>query len=428
MRRSILYLVALNLTTFGLTLWNSFNNPNLIQYKLVQLVPADQVNTRLGLYALAGSLVAAIIQPVIGTLSDRTRTRFGRRIPYMTVGVIGAVLALSWIAAAPDATAILIGIMFGQIASNAVQGPWQALSPDQVLEVQMGMSAGLKTVFELLAVVISGIIVNQLLAHGYLAGAVIVVSLVSLISTMITIGVARSTNDLPKSTQEAPVSMPISASSALASLIGRLRTLPLSSRSNLIWWLINRFLFFAGLTVVRQFVINDLRDVGHYSENEALSIYGTFTILLGVGIVLVTLPAGYISDRFGRKRLIATSSLVACAGAVLLIFVRQAEPLYLVAILAGAGIGIYFSTNWAMVTALVPVRDAALFLGIANMATTLGGAVGQLGGPLIDTINVAAHSTVGYTVLFILAAICFALSALAINRVREPRPVSARTA
>jgi len=414
MRRSIPYLIALNLTTFGLTLWNSFSNPNLFQYKLVQLVPKDQVNTRLGLYAIAGLIVATIAQPLIGLLSDRTRTRFGRRTPYMAVGVIGALLALAWMAAASDATALLIGIMAGQVASNAIQGPWQALAPDQVPETQMGTSAGIKTIFELLAVVVSGLVVTNFLAHDNLTSAVLVVGIASLVTTVLTIGVARGRNDQRPLSNEAE-SPPRSS----LNLIATIRTLAPDSRHNLMWWLVNRFLFWIGLTIIREFVINDMIDVGHYSENEALSIYGTFTILLGVGVVLATLPAGWLSDRFGRTRLIAASSIVACLGAILLIFTRQPESLYVVAIVAGAGVGVYFSTNWALVTALVPMRDAALFLGIANMATTLGGVTGHLGGPLIDIIDRATHSTLGYFVLFGLAALSFIASAIAIGRIHE---------
>jgi hypothetical protein len=69
--------------------------------------------------------------------------------------------------------------------------------------------------------------------------------------------------------------------------------------------------------------------------------------------------------------------------------------------------------------ALVPRKRAALFLGIANIATTLGGVAGQLGGPLVDVINSRTGTMSGYYVLFVLAAVGFCLSAVAVFRIRE---------
>jgi hypothetical protein len=75
--------------------------------------------------------------------------------------------------------------------------------------------------------------------------------------------------------------------------------------------------------------------------------------------------------------------------------------------------------NWALVTVLVPAAEAALFLGIANAATTLGSITGQLGGPLVDTVNRVTGTVNGYFLLFGLAGLFFLLSAAAISRIQE---------
>ncbi len=131
-RRSIPYLAAINITTFGLTLWSNVTNPNLYQYKLEHLIAHESVNTLLGLYAIGGLLTATIAQPLLGLMSDRTHSRFGRRAPYLVVGAVGVVVALLAIAGAASIGALFGAILFGQVASNAIQGPWQALSPDSV--------------------------------------------------------------------------------------------------------------------------------------------------------------------------------------------------------------------------------------------------------------------------------------------------------
>src|SRR5258708_14131547 len=61
----------------------AFNN-----FVLPQLLKAAGAGDLLtGLLASTRSIEGAIIQPTIGALSDRTRTRLGRRRPYLLVGI-----------------------------------------------------------------------------------------------------------------------------------------------------------------------------------------------------------------------------------------------------------------------------------------------------------------------------------------------------
>lgn len=405
-RRSIPFLIALNVATFGVTFWGSVTNPGFYQFKLERLAAHDVINTLLGLFASSGLIVATVAQPFMGALSDRTRSRFGRRAPYLIVGALGVSLAAFAIAGANSLLILLSAILFGQLASNTVQGPWQALSPDQVPDEQKGLSAGFKTVFDLLAVLASGFVISGLLAKEQTVAVALILSGTILITALIT---AVSAPDRGAVETAAPTTQ----------LFDALRRFVLPDYRNLRWWFLNRLLFWAGLTALRQFIISYLQDVGGYPNNAAISLSGEFTILLGVGTVIITLPAGFLSDRVGRKGLIALSCFIAFIGSLALLFAREAGALRLVAIVAGAGVGMYFSINWALVTALVPTRDAALFLGIANIATTLGGLLGQLGGPLIDGVNKATVSVNGYFVLFGLAALFFLLSAGAITRIDE---------
>lgn len=103
-----------------------------------------------GLISLAGPFSGMVVQPVIGALSDKTTSRFGRRRPYLLGGAILASLAL-WIfpnsgeivqffgnsfgvAVAPLAGLVLAGIMIWIIDAcvNISQGPYRALIPDVV--------------------------------------------------------------------------------------------------------------------------------------------------------------------------------------------------------------------------------------------------------------------------------------------------------
>ena len=107
-----------------------------------------------GLISLAGPFSGMVVQPIIGALSDKTTSKFGRRRPYLLGGAILASLAL-WIfpnsgaivkffsnsfgvVLAPVAGLILAGIMIWIIDAcvNVAQGPYRALIPDVVPKEQ----------------------------------------------------------------------------------------------------------------------------------------------------------------------------------------------------------------------------------------------------------------------------------------------------
>ena len=107
-----------------------------------------------GLIWLAGPFTGMVVQPLIGALSDRTRTPFGRRRPYLLGGALLSALAL-W--AFPNSASItewfgnLLGVnlplwsalLFAAImiwildaCVNIAQGPYRALVPDVVPQEQ----------------------------------------------------------------------------------------------------------------------------------------------------------------------------------------------------------------------------------------------------------------------------------------------------
>jgi MFS family permease len=410
--RTPLFLFILNLAAFGYSAWANINNPNLTQAKLTQLAPPEWNNTLLGLFGVAGLVVATVAQPVLGRLSDRTQSRLGRRAPFLIAGAVGCAAMVLIMVTTQSLWVLLAAVLLNQVFSNTIQGPYQALIPDQVSARQQGLAAGLKTLVELLGVITSGIVVGQLLAKERLELTILVTWVILLVPTLITAFRVPDIAPPPHEPEKIPLPRP-----PFRVFVRDLVYNPI--HQNLRWWLLNRYLFWSGLIALRQFVINYLKDVWGFSNAQALAINGEFTILLGIGVLLITIPAGLLSDRVGRIRLIALSCVVAAVGVVILLLTRDISVLRVVAVLVGAGAGMYFSTNWALVTSLVPSAEAALYLGIANVATTFGSATGQIGGPIIDLINQSSNSHVGYTLLFALAGLFFILSSIVVLQIRE---------
>jgi MFS family permease len=100
------------------------------------------------------------------------------------------------------------------------------------------------------------------------------------------------------------------------------------------------------------------------------------------------------------------SSILAAGGTFLILLVPAMAVLYVGGSLIGAGIGLFYSANWALGTEIVPQDQAGRFLGLSNLSGAGAGAIGAyIGGPLAD-----AH---GYVVLFTIYGVMFLLAILA---------------
>jgi len=86
-----LALLRLGAFGFGLTGFILAMDAVILPVLVQGLVPEGAKNTFLGLLGLSGLLVAALVQPVVGWYSDRTRSPLGRRVPYMLWGWMSAI-------------------------------------------------------------------------------------------------------------------------------------------------------------------------------------------------------------------------------------------------------------------------------------------------------------------------------------------------
>src|SRR5437660_12921548 len=104
-----LRLAAVLALGFALTLVSSTLEPGVLGHKVLQLAPGAP-NTALGLTTFAGLLVAILAQPVVGALSDRSRSPWGRRLPYLVCGTLLLIACLYLIAAAPSLAVLLAAL------------------------------------------------------------------------------------------------------------------------------------------------------------------------------------------------------------------------------------------------------------------------------------------------------------------------------
>src|SRR5438128_4421787 len=95
-----------------------------------------------------GTLVAVIVNPLTGAISDYVTFRMGRRRPFMIIGTILNVVVLAAFAFSPALPSGILLFMFAllflllQFTNNLANSPWSAIIADNVPTQQRGVTAG----------------------------------------------------------------------------------------------------------------------------------------------------------------------------------------------------------------------------------------------------------------------------------------------
>ena len=134
---------------FGVQIAYALQSANIS--RIFATLGADPHN--LNYFWILPPLMGIVVQPIVGTLSDKTWTRFGRRIPYLFVGAAVAVLVMCLLPNAGSlgmtvSTAMvfgLIALMFLDTSINMAMQPFKMLVGDEVNENQKSLAYSIQS-------------------------------------------------------------------------------------------------------------------------------------------------------------------------------------------------------------------------------------------------------------------------------------------
>jgi MFS family permease len=425
-------ILILNAYWIGLSFkWNALH-PIILPAVLLNFVPETQKNTYLGALTFAGLLLAMVVQPVAGAVSDGWHSRWGRRRPLMAGATLFDMLFLALLAVGGGAVAgipgglalIFIGYVGLQFSSNIGQGPAQGLLPDRVALQKVGLASGIKTLMDMTALIIASLAAGHLLdPAGKHPGLIFsVLGATVLVSAAITIFFTpeEPTDQRVESGRWGEDSTQGPRSIYLRNL--RIDTqLQVDFRGNTAyWWVIaQRFTFLLGIYGVQAFAQNYLRDA--LQVPNPVQLTGDLLAALTLALVGLAVAGGWLADRFGAKRILSVAGLLMATGLCLLILARTTPQLLAFGAVIGAGIGLFLTSSWALANRLAPAAEAGKYLGLTNIATAGAAALARLQGPLIDWGNSARPGMwAGYTAMFLFGALCAVASVVMLRYVVLP--------
>jgi MFS family permease len=412
---------------FGINaVWGAYEGFGQKQVELI--VGQGSTGTTLGVLELLGALVAVVVQPTVGTISDHTTSRFGRRKGYILTGatfdlvfISGfALLAMAepagWDGAALGSTGLLLlyaALLVGlQLSSNVAQGPYQGFVPDLVAEPQVGVASGLIGVMRTTGVILGFGVMALGAASGAWGAAFLAVGSLQLALALATF---RWVPDGPPGEPRRGRTWAAVARSAWERDILRERSFLLMTGVRLLFLMgTGAFINLSLLYVERSFGIED-------TAQRSTWWFAALIAALG-GTVLAALPAARLSDRVGRKPIAWVACALAAAG-TLVIAAAPTLPIALVgAFLFGAGSGAYLAVDWALMTDIIPLAAAGRYMGVANIANAIAGPLALLiVGPVMDAFTRAGETGLGPRVAVGLGVVGLGLAALLLVGVQPRR-------
>lgn len=346
--------------------------------------------------------IASIVNIVAGIISDHTNSRFGRRRPMMTWGML-LTLPFLLIPLFLPLTLLTVSLSYlgMQVCTNISSGAFQPTLADFIPEAQRGISAGFKGVFILIGSAIGVGVITGLFAANLENVAYVLLAGIFFATTMLNVYAMRA-YDKPM-----PDLQPVRLRFAIIDMF-RVR----KSSGVFFWFVFASFLIYMGASAFQFFAVYYIEGILHITKqadvDRAIQIAGVLNLTISMVFALV---AGILSDRLGRRNIIIISSLVAAIVGLFFPFARTfAIFLFFSAFYAGSN-GVILSVDTALTSDLVPFEEAGKYMAYANLAQGVGNGIAP---PIFGLIlNAQGAPTIGsFVAFFVVSSAFFAISCL----------------
>lgn len=390
-RRALLYGAG----NVGAGLVFAFANATLPLYLAAYGLP----NALIGLLAQDRPPWAGLLQPVVGWLSDRTRTRLGRRRPYIVLGVPITAAALLLLALRPPLPVVVILLVALTTSLAVAYGPYQALLADLVPPRQRGRVGSVLGVGNMLGQIGSLWLAAQLWPRQEAVLFLLLAVGLAMAFALTVVGVPEPAV-APRPAEEPAPMRPRPLAYARDVLEHR----------EVVKYLAAILLFWMGTGGVVPFLTR-------FGVNELGTDESTAFQLLMVAILAsgaTALPAGWLGDRLGKKPVLFGGLVLLGVAILASAQVQTVEQAIVALAVTGAANGAAVVLLVPLLADLVPRVRAGEFLGLGGAAWELGQPVGAVLAGLV------ADSTGTLRGAFIAAGLLTLVSAALLLPVRVP--------
>ncbi|GAA4488416.1 MFS transporter [Microbacterium panaciterrae] len=391
-RRLLGWIIPANFAIF--VIWGAVPGI-LLQAQLIAMFPDEKVQVaNIAIVMTIGALGAMIAQPAAGQLSDRTRSKFGRRAPWILGGAIAGGIALIALGFMNNLAGIIVAWTLIQITYNFAQGPLSAVLPDRVPVARRGTFAALSGIGLMLGA-LGGQIIGSQLAHTITVGYIVF----AVFAVVVLLGFVLANPDHPS----------LNFRNEPFSFGEFLRTFWVNpiKHPDFFWAFTGRLLLYTGYFAVTGFQLLILKN--YLGVKDPFAVIPILGLLSLVGILIATVVSGPLSDRIGRRKPFVFASSLLMAIALVVPWISPSYTSWMImTVISGFGFGMFQAVDTALMSQVLPsAKNFAKDLGVVNIAATLP----QTFAPGFAGAIVLAF---GYNALFPIAVVLSVLGAVSV--------------
>lgn len=374
----------------------------LLPIRATGLAPAA-ASLLLSQAAICGALAAGLSHLAVGALSDRTRSRLGRRKPWILAGTALTVLSYAGVFLARTPTELIASVVVFQIAFNMLFAPLGAVFADRVPDSQKGLVSAFSGLAYPAASLYAALVIAVALTDAPARYLAVAATLAGLVLPFV---LAPLRDGRPAAPTPADAAAPLLSAFAGGDF---------------------RLAFLSRLTVQTAISLNALYLFfylqTHSDASARLSglrpeaVLGLLIASATASALLSGFVAGLLSDRRGGRKIFVSAGAAGIAGGAALLALWPAWPGPLVAqVLYGVGLGMFTTADQALIAQVLPRRqDAGRDLGIMNVAVTLPQVLAPVAG-------IAMLEAAGWSLRWVFgaAAVLALVGGLLVQAIRRP--------
>ncbi|MFX0100207.1 MAG: MFS transporter [Candidatus Hodarchaeota archaeon] len=426
------FLIGFGFLTIGLT-WSIYNLK--VPLLLEKFFPAfDWVDFVIGIIMVLDNITAIILQPYFGALSDKTKTKFGKRMPYLMIGIPFAAISFFLVPLSPNLAILIILIMCFNLMMALYRSPVVALMPDLTpSEVRAEGNAiiNLMAGFGMIAAYLIGTFLLDIDPSGFTAFSVVVLIMIAcFLIVFFTINENKITNMMIEkygpdfATDRTKLKKfrvkEKEEREGKKSFIQHFKendTIMLfkEKEKSALFMLLTVFTIVFAYNILETFFSLFATHVLGISEGTA----SLLLLFLPLSFILFAIPAGKISEKHGRRKTIKVGFIIMIICFVVFVFFRQIPVIIIIFLIAGAGYSLININTITVVWQLAPEGKIGAYTGIYYLFSALAAIISPLLAGFIFSVSGFALGTMRYFMIFPMILVCLLFGFFFMTRVKR---------
>jgi maltose/moltooligosaccharide transporter len=331
---------------------------------------------------IAGPLTGLIVQPLIGVMSDRTLSRFGRRTPYFLVGAIMCSAGLLFMPFAQSLAMAFAILFLLDVGNNVTMEPYRAYVNDRLRAEQRGFGflsqSGFTGLAQCLAYVSPFLLVNLLgvsrvaepgVIPDYTRYAFFIGAALSI--TTILWSILRVPElPLPEEEKARIAALPKGIGAFLAEIFEAIREMPAAMRT-MAWMSVFQWYAMCCYWAYRvpsvSMALFGTSDGSTQAFREADLLSGPMGAFYNAIAFVTAFLMAPLAARFGAARLHAICLTLTGCSMIAMPFMNSQPPMWLLMGIMGLGWGSIMGNPYIILSNAIPAERTGVYMGIFNM-------------------------------------------------------------